>query len=58
MLSGESGFSSWGGNRKNMPFYPLDRSITAIDLRPRMLERARKKTKRMGLDGALYKMDV
>lgn len=36
------------GTGKNMPFYPADAEITAIDLTPAMLERARRRAAALG----------
>jgi ubiquinone/menaquinone biosynthesis C-methylase UbiE len=38
------------GTGKNMPFYPEGTHITAIDLTPGMLERARRRASRLSLD--------
>lgn len=38
------------GTGKNMPFYPHDVGMTAIDLSPKMLERARRRAARLGVD--------
>lgn len=41
------------GTGKNMPFYPRDVEMTAIDLSPKMLERARQCAARLGIDVGL-----
>lgn len=46
------------GTGKNMDLYPVDKSVTAIDFSPGMLNRARKKAKRMGVKVDLHEMDV
>lgn len=46
------------GTGKNMPFYPPDVSITAIDLTPGMLERARRRAEKLGRQVALQLGDA
>ena len=46
------------GTGKNMRFYPPGLSVKGIDLSPRMLERAQKRTAVLGLDVELTEMDV
>lgn len=46
------------GTGKNMGLYPVDRSITAIDFSPGMLDRAREKATRIGVKADLLDMDV
>jgi len=46
------------GTGKNMPYYPPGVKITAIDLSPRMLDRARERAARLGLEVDLREMDV
>jgi len=46
------------GTGKNMPYYPAGFEITAIDLSPRMLNRAREKAARLNLTVDLREMDV
>ncbi len=46
------------GTGKNMPFYPSGVDLTAIDLTPGMLERARKRARRLGLDITLQLGDA
>lgn len=46
------------GTGKNMPYYPANAQVTAIDLSDRMLERARRQAKRLGLQVDLQEMDV
>lgn len=46
------------GTGKNFPYYPAGAEITAIDLSPRMLARARKKAQEMKLEASLMEMDV
>jgi len=46
------------GTGKNLPFYPRDVKVTAVDLSPRMLERARRRASVLGLDVELREMDV
>jgi len=46
------------GTGKNLPYYPRDVKVTAIDLSPRMLERAQRKASALGLEVELQEMDV
>lgn len=46
------------GTGKNMPYYPEGLDITAIDLTPGMLERARKRAVELGIDVDLRLEDV
>ncbi len=46
------------GTGKNLPHYPKDCAITAIDLSPEMLNVARKRADRLDLDSAFYVMDA
>ena len=46
------------GTGKNLPYYPRDVKMTAIDLSPRMLERAQEKASAFGLEVDLMEMDV
>ena len=46
------------GTGINLPFYPRDVQITAIDLSPRMLERARMRAKQLGVDVDLREADA
>ncbi len=46
------------GTGKNMPFYPLDIRLTAIDLTPGMLERAHKRARELRLNPLLKIGDV
>lgn len=46
------------GTGKNMPYYPDDVQVTAIDLSERMLSRARRRAKRLGLSVGLRRMDA
>jgi len=47
-----------GGTGKNLPYYPQDVKITAIDLSSRMLERAKRKASVLGKAVDLQEMDV
>ncbi|HEX9681064.1 MAG TPA: class I SAM-dependent methyltransferase [Anaerolineales bacterium] len=46
------------GTGKNMPYYPRNGRITAVDLSERMLERARRRAHRLGIGVDLRPMDV
>ena len=46
------------GTGKNMPYYPHDAHITAIDLSERMLSLAQRRARRMGLSVDLRQMDA
>ncbi len=46
------------GTGKNMDYYPGGIEITAVDLSPRMLKRAKKRARRLGLKVRLLEMDV
>lgn len=46
------------GTGKNLAYYPQDVHITAIDLSPRMLARARKKINKLNLQVDIHEMDV
>lgn len=46
------------GTGKNLPHYPRSVRITAVDLSPRMLELARKRARRLGLDVTIAVMDA
>ena len=46
------------GTGKNFPFYPPGSDMTAIDFSEKMLDRAREKAKKQGIEIALRQMDV
>ena len=46
------------GTGKNLPYYPKDAQVTAIDLSPGMLERARARARRDGIAVDLRLMDA
>jgi len=46
------------GTGKNFIYYPDGMKVTAIDLSPRMLERAKKRAWALGLDVKILEMDV
>lgn len=46
------------GTGKNIPFYPENVRVTAIDLSERMLDRASKKVRKLGIELDLRQMDV
>jgi len=46
------------GTGRNIPFYPSQARVTAIDLSPRMLKRARKRAEELGRTVDLREMDA
>ena len=46
------------GTGKNIPYYPKNSRVTAIDLSERMLERASQKARDLGIELNLFQMDV
>ena len=46
------------GTGKNFPYYPVDKDITAIDFSEKMLHRAKKKARDLGIRTHLEQMDV
>lgn len=46
------------GTGKNLPYYPQNVNVTAIDLSPRMLARARRRASVLGKDVELKEVDV
>ncbi len=46
------------GTGKNMPYYPADAEVTAVDLSGKMLAQARERARRLGLEVDLRPMDV
>jgi ubiquinone/menaquinone biosynthesis C-methylase UbiE len=46
------------GTGKNMPFYPPNAAVTAVDISERMLQRATKRARDLGLDVRLRQMDA
>jgi len=46
------------GTGKNLPYYPWDREVTAIDLSPRMLEKAKKRASDLHINVELLEMDA
>lgn len=57
-ITGERALEAGVGTGKNLAWYPSDIEITAIDISPRMLDRARKKADMLGLKTKLIEMDV
>ena len=57
-ITGERALEVGVGTGKNLPYYPRDMKFAAIDLSPRMLEKARKKASDLALDVDLREMDV
>lgn len=46
------------GTGKNFPYYPSEADVTAIDIAPKMLERARRRAEREGVDVDLMEADA
>lgn len=46
------------GTGKNLDYYPDGSEITAVDLSPRMLKRAQKRARMLGLDVRILEMDA
>ena len=46
------------GTGRNMPFYPTSATVIGIDVSAAMLDRAKKRKARLGVDVALRQMDV
>lgn len=46
------------GTGANIPFYPPDVDLTGVDISARMLERARRRTRRLGRGAALLQADI
>lgn len=57
-MSRESILEVGVGTGKNMPFYPKDKQMTAIDLTPGMLNRAIKRAQAMGIHADLRLADA
>ena len=57
-IAGPAALEAGVGTGKNLIFYPDDLDITAIDLSPRMLQRARKRANKLNLNVNLQEMDV
>lgn len=57
-ITGKRALEVGVGTGKNLPHYPRNVKVTAIDLSPRMLERARNKASDLGLEVDLSEMDV
>ena len=57
-ISGERALEVGVGTGKNLLYYPEDVKITAIDFSPKMLAKARKRARHMGIIVELIEMDV
>ncbi|MDD2768026.1 MAG: methyltransferase domain-containing protein [Methylococcus sp.] len=58
LVEGERVLEVGVGTGKNMPFYPTNRSILAVDFSEKMLQRARSRAIRLGLPVELELMDI
>ena len=57
-IKGKRALEAGVGTGKNMAYYPADVQVTAIDLSPQMLTRARQKAEKLRLQVDLREMDV
>ena len=57
-ITGERALEVGVGTGKNLPYYPRNVKVSAIDLSPRMLDKAQKKASDLGLKVDLTEMDV
>jgi ubiquinone/menaquinone biosynthesis C-methylase UbiE len=57
-IQGERALEVGVGTGKNLPYYPENVKITAIDFSPKMLAKARKRARQMGIIVELLEMDV
>lgn len=57
-IAGPKALEAGVGTGKNLPFYPSNVSVTAIDFSPRMLDRAKKATSKLETNADLREMDV
>lgn len=57
-VTGKRGLEAGVGTGKNFRHYPSNVHITAIDVSPRMLDRAEKRAQTLGIDVDLRQMDV
>ena len=57
-ILGDNALEVGVGTGKNFPYYPGNTKIAAVDLSPRMLQRARKKASVLGLNVELKEMDI
>ncbi|RJX28421.1 MAG: methyltransferase domain-containing protein [Desulfarculus sp.] len=57
-LQGPRALEAGAGTGKNLPYYPPGVEITALDLSPRMLARARQRAARLAASVTLLEMDV
>jgi len=58
MISGPSALEVGVGTGKNLPHYPLDVDVTAIDFSPKMLSYAKKFAFKLDFDVKFHLMDV
>lgn len=57
-IAGDRALEVGVGTGKNLPYYPRDVKVTAVDFSPRMLMRARRRAATLGLEMELLEMDV
>lgn len=58
LVEGEEILEVGVGTGKNMPYYPAHAHVTAIDLSPRMLQRARARAETLSCAADLCEMDI
>jgi ubiquinone/menaquinone biosynthesis C-methylase UbiE len=57
-ITGPKALEAGVGTGKNLPFYPSNVFVTAIDFSPRMLDHAKRVATQLGIDVDLREMDV
>jgi phosphatidylethanolamine/phosphatidyl-N-methylethanolamine N-methyltransferase len=57
-VNGERILEAGVGTGKNIPYYPAEAQVTAVDLSEEMLARARRRAQELGIDVDLHVMDA